>query len=1242
MKAQTGSEGIAKTSIAIVGMGCIYPGAHTPEELWVNVLAGRRFFRKAPAERMPPEYFHPDPKEPDKSYCDRMAVITGWEFDPLQFRIPPITARTSDIAHWLALYTADLALKDSGLDLASLDRTRAGVMLGNSLTGEFSRSHYLRLRWPYAERALRRSLQAQGMSEPNIQRILSAYRQSFEAPFPEASEDTLAGNMANTIAGRLCNHFDLGGGGFTVDGACSSSLVGVVIACDALVKGDLDFALAGGVDVSLDPFEIVGFAKTQALARDDMRPYDERADGMMTGEGCGIVVLMREADARARGLKIHALLKGWAYSSDGKGGITAPEVEGQARALRRAYDRAGYPMTSVGLIEGHGTGTPLGDKVELTAIQRVLLSGADPFQCTIGSIKANIGHCKGAAGAAGLIKAIQALKHKILPPTVNCERPINVFAQSGWRLRPSLKGRAWESYGAPRRASVSSMGFGGSNAHVALEEANPEAVASAEHLKLLGSHQSSELILLSAPDTGELLRQVRQLLPIAERICLAELTDLSAALAKRPVAGPVRLAIVTGSPWELVETLRQIVAQLDRGVALEAVADSSAGIYAGTTIQNPTLVALFPGQGSQRLNMGARLCERYPFARELFERVDEEVTRGMFRDTLGAAPEQVQEWETKLKATQVAQPAIVAASAATLQVLDFLGLRPTFAIGHSLGEITALHAAGALDADQAIQIAAQRGQAMAGLGETDTGAMLAVAESPDRVQKLLAGMDGSVVISNYNSPRQTVVSGRTAAIQALKAHCDREQIRASLLPVSHAFHSDLVAPAAAEFRRALQSIPFAPRKADGARVVSTAIGRELPANHDLRELLGNHIRQPVRFLDAVQTAASRKPDLWVEVGPGGVLTALVRDILGPDNVICLPTDLKGEDAHHLLNLVIARAFVLGFLVRPENLFTHRFHRPFDVENYHPLFIVNPCERPVVLTTPVEPLSSALPAELLPAGLNGRQLSDYLANRGDYLRDLIALDFRHNGGITPAQPAPKLSQPTPVKLPAPPAQESVTEAALDKESLLTFAINWIAKRTGFPASIIAPDKRLRDDLNLDSIKVGELVVLMAKQAHRNPKGDPAALANATLTVLVETLLQQESSEAPQGTATESRQIQLQSVAGLGEWVRTFRMAPAPALISAETPQPLPSSGSVVVLAEAESRRTKAIADGLRQEGLTPVITDAGNLIQSQQVPEKLAALIVLLPTVETDFLQCSPAQFDERVEGFASQLFHVFR
>ena len=236
------------------------------------------------------------------------------------------------------------------------------------------------------------------------------------------------------------------------------------------------------------------------------------------------------------------------------------------------------------------------------------------------------------------------------------------------------------------------MGFGGANSHVTLEEANPEDAPSAAHLKLLGSHQSSELILLSAPDTNGLLGQVRQLLPIAERICLAELTDLSAALAKRPTVGPVRLAIVTGTPWDLVKALRQVAEKLESGdCPRSSLSDSSAGIFAGTTVQNPTLVALFPGQGSQRLNMGERLCERYPLARELFDRVDGEVTKRMFRDTLGARPECLQEWETRLKATEIAQPAIVAASAATLQVLDFLGLHPTFAIGHSLGEITALH-----------------------------------------------------------------------------------------------------------------------------------------------------------------------------------------------------------------------------------------------------------------------------------------------------------------------------------------------------------------------------------------------------------------------------------------------------------------------------------------------------------------------------------------------------------------------
>ena len=836
-----------------------------------------------------------------------MVVLSGWEFDPLKFRMPPNTARTSDIAHWLALHTADAAIKDSALDLAALDRTRAGIMLGNSLTGEFNRSHYLRLRWPYAERALRRSLHAQGMAEENIRRVLIAYRESFESPFPESNEDTLAGNMSNTIAGRVCNHFDLGGGGFTVDGACSSSLLGVVIACDALVKGDLDFALAGGVDVSLDPFEIVGFAETQALAKEDIRPYDERAGGMLTGEGCGIVVLMRESDARARGLKIHALLKGWAYSSDGKGGITAPEVEGQSRALRRAYERAGYPMSSVGYIEGHGTGTPLGDKVELTAIQHVLQGSGDEIHCAIGSVKANIGHCKAAADAAGLIKAIQALKSKILPPTVNCERPVNSFSQSGWKLRPSVKGKAWESNGGPRRASVSSMGFGGANLHVTLEEANPDGIAAPEEIAAMGSAQSSEIILFAASTVDELRQQIEKLIPIADRICHAELTDLAAELAARKPAGIFRLAIVAETPWGFAASLRQISKRLllwsdgvppshdggtpslhisapgapvsnrpSEGAVMASMDAPSDGIFVGQALDNPSFVALFPGQGSQRLNMGARFIERYPFVREHYldcgsplpllhrSATHEKSVRGLahsiselvFRETLGASSEQIREWETQLKATEIAQPAIAASSAATLKVLELFGLRPSYSIGHSLGEITALHAAGAFDAATAVRIAALRGEAMRSLHVSDPGAMLAIAARAEDVAPLLEPFGKSVVISNYNSTRQTVVSGTTDAVVKLRVVCQAKNIRCQQLPVSHAFHSDIVAPAATAFLGSLESVAF--NKLSG-RVISTSTGDALASDADLNSLLADQIRRPVRFVEAVKRADESKP-----------------------------------------------------------------------------------------------------------------------------------------------------------------------------------------------------------------------------------------------------------------------------------------------------------------------------------------------------------------------------------------------
>ena len=259
----------AQESIAVIGMACEFPGAHSPEELWQNVLAGRRYFRKAPPERLPSDYFDPNPEAPGKSYCDLMAVLDGWRFDPVEFRIPPVTFQTADMSHWLALSTARAAFRDARLSLENMDRSRIGVILGNSLTGEFSRSHNLRFRWPYVERSLQQALRRRGVGPEEARGLVADVREIYEAPLPAITEDTLAGNMANTIAGRVCNYFDLGAGGFTVDGACSSSLLSFALACDALNQGQMDVALAGGVDISLDPFEIVGFAKTRALATDD-------------------------------------------------------------------------------------------------------------------------------------------------------------------------------------------------------------------------------------------------------------------------------------------------------------------------------------------------------------------------------------------------------------------------------------------------------------------------------------------------------------------------------------------------------------------------------------------------------------------------------------------------------------------------------------------------------------------------------------------------------------------------------------------------------------------------------------------------------------------------------------------------------------------------------------------------------------------------------------------------------------
>ncbi len=1186
-------------AIAIIGMACEFPGAHSPSDLWHNVLAQRRYFRKAPRERLAAEYIAPDQTAEDKSYCDLMAVLEGWHFDPVAFGIAPVTMQVSDMAHWLALHTARAALRDASLDLSRTDRTRMGIVLGNTLAGEFARSHLLRHRWPYVERALRDALAQRVYANVDADDLVLALRQHYLAPLPAITEDSLAGNMANTIAGRICSYFDLGGGGYVVDGACSSSLLSIAHACNALASEELDVIIAGGVDISLDPFEIIGFAKTKALARDDIRPYDERAAGMLPGEGCGMFVLMREAQARTAGHQIHALIRGWGISSDGTGSITAPGIEGQMRALQIAYRRAGYPLSSVGLIEGHGTGTALGDKVEITALRQILEGQAVPGSCRIGSIKGQIGHCKAAAGSAGMIKAVLALQRKIYPPTGNCSDPSTAFGTPIKSLRPQLHGQAWPSGTTPRRAAVSAMGFGGANAHITLEEANPDDQAMPTELAMLGTAQMTELILLSAAGLGQLRQRIALLLSISERICRADLTDLAAALAMQATAGSERLAIVAASPWELAGTLRHVLHQLDHGTSLAELNNPQHHVFSAQSRKQPKFVALFPGQGSQYLNMGQHLLRRFPFSRELHDTVDPRLINCVYKDMLDADDASHKRWQQDLRATEIAQPAITLHAMMMLQVLQHFGLQPDIAIGHSLGEISALAAAGAWDANTALHLATARGNAIASLPLIDCGGMLALAATPGQTSKLIALAQADVQIANFNSPHQTVASGDSQSIARLLHLCQQQGVPSRQLQVSHAFHSKLVAPAAA----LMPSIDTRWEQFDSNRkttFISTSSNEPVTTATDLSKLLREQIGKPVRFTQAVQLADQQHPDLWIEVGPGKVLTRLVCEILDQSTPVAMPTDDAGEDGFDLLNRVLAAAFVCGFPVATEKLFAHRFHRPFDIDGYDPLFIVNPCEskianraRPPESSTRLPEHTNTAQSHLLPAAMS----------------ELV------------------------------PSQKSAPADSIspgDHATLFSYAASWIAERTGFPLEVIGPQTKLRDHLNLDSIKVGELLVQMAQKSRQPLRVDPLPLSNASLGQLVDAFLQ--APQAPLVTATNA----VPEAASINQlqWVDTFQIISIAAPIDAE-PLHSPRRSAPIILTGETSERTTAIIESLLQLGLSPQRRNIAEFPHGSDALNGIDAFLLVLPARHKPLFSCTLAESIQRVEADASALYQFF-
>jgi acyl transferase domain-containing protein len=897
--------------VAVVGIGALLPGAVDAGEFWCNLVTGRDLMTDVPASRWRVEdYYDPDPQAPDKTYGRRGAFLPAIDFDPMRYGIPPNDLPAIDTTQLLALAVADQVLADCVSGLPA-DRERVSVLLGApplQLMVEAS----ARLHRPVWLKVLREH----GVAEPAAQAMCD----DIAASFVPWREETFPGLLTNVVAGRIANKFDLHGTNHTTDAACASSFAALHAAIGELALHRADLVITGGVDTMNDITMYVCFSRTPALSPSgDCRPFADGADGTMLGEGIVMFALKRLADAERDGDRVYAVIRGVGTSSDGRGtAIYAPLPAGQVRALRRAYQAAGYGPETVGLVEAHGTGTSAGDAAEVAALREVFDAAGRPDRpwCALGSVKSQIGHTKAAAGAAGLLKAVLALHHQVLPPTIKVDRPNPGLGLPGSPLYLNTRARPWvHPTGAPhpRRASVSSFGFGGSNFHVTLEEYTG-APAPAGRLPAA----PTELVLLSAGTPGELLARVQRLdldrgLPYLARasqqefratdpvrlaVVAADRADLAAGLAAAgahveagqafSVPGRVHCVISPGTGGVISPGAGGVISPGAGGVispGAGGVISPGAGGVTGPDAGGPAsagrLAFLFPGQGAQRVGMGADLAMHLRLARSAWDDAARLEWGGVPLHAVvfpppAFTPAERAEQEARLTATEWAQPALAVHSLALLAVLGSLGVTADCLAGHSFGELVALHAAGAFDADTLVRLARRRGELMRDVSGA-AGGMLAVVAPAERAEAAAAGV-ADVWLANLNAPRQVVLAGTAAALETVAGRLAAEGITAVRLKTATGFHSPLVASASEPLLGYLRAADI---QAPALAVYGNRDACEYPADPDeVRHRLAAQLAAPVRFIEVVEAMYARGVRTFLEVGAGATLTDLVGQILG--------------------------------------------------------------------------------------------------------------------------------------------------------------------------------------------------------------------------------------------------------------------------------------------------------------------------------------------------------------------------
>jgi len=892
------------TSIAIVGMGCIFPQSADLKGYWRLLFHGKDAITDIPESHWSAaDYFHDDPKQPDHVYCKRGGFISPVAFDPTEFGIPPTNLEATDTSQLLGLVTAQRALEDSGYkDSKTFNREKTSVILGVTGTQELVIPLGARLGHPLWRTALENSGVDPQKTEQVIQRISDSYVSWQENSFP--------GLLGNVVAGRISNRLDLGGTNCVVDAACASSMSAIHLAVLELLSGRSDAVITGGVDMLNDIFMHMCFAKTGVLSpTGDIRPFSKDADGTILGEGIGIFVLKRLEDAQRDNDRIYAVIRGMGSSSDGKSqSIYAPRAEGQLQALQTAYSEAGIDPATVELIEAHGTGTRVGDVVEFQALNRLFgQTDKNENRCALGSVKSMIGHTKAAAGAAGLMKVVLALYHKILPPTLKIDEPdpkLNID-KSPFYLNTAT--RPWFSKEEhPRRTGVSAFGFGGSNFHMVLEEYDQDKPE-------VAWDGSVNIVALSAATPQKLTELLDSFKTLTGSGASFQEIALKAAQTRKDFSSSDRhrLVIVLEQSMDLPDLFNSA----SQALKSNGTANSwhAKNVFYGNSEAGSKIAFIFPGQGSQYTGMGRDLVCFFPEAFKVLEKANQKYEEfGCLTDLIYPPPaltgEEKQKQQEALRKTDVAQPALGAVSLAMLQILQGFGLKPDATCGHSFGELAALCAAGWIDPDTFLDLAIIRGRLMATAGRhnnQDSGTMLAVKAPLNELADLIKASLPDVVLANRNSPQQGVLSGPTEAIAKAEQICKQQGFRTFPLPVSAAFHSSLIKDAQEPFKQTLNTIDLS---VTDIPVFSNTTGRPYPADSkEATRLLSEHLLRPVDFVSEIENLFAAGVSTYIEVGPKSVLTGLVKSILKDRRFEAIALDNSGGRHFGLTDLATTLA-----------------------------------------------------------------------------------------------------------------------------------------------------------------------------------------------------------------------------------------------------------------------------------------------------------------------------------------------